>query len=220
LKQYFEKEVDRVMEITGSSGSLYDAIDLLITTGRRIGELCESDYRLEEGVLQYIPLKKRDREWCSILEFSKEKTPLEVYTQIQQFQRENTQPQKILGQNVIRFLNTSGFKTIKSSHDFRKIYSQILTKDIRPQLKSTFIKNLLCHSNVQSSIHYNQAVILPVEEKKEIVEEKEIVEVKEDIFEKRDKRVYCKLCQTEFSRLTKHKATKKHQLVLELFNKN
>lgn len=229
VKQFTSSEVEKLMDLSGQSGTVEDAIELMAITGRRIGEIVKGKFRVVGGILQYTPLKKESQEWCSIEQFTKSMSPKDILKRIKVFQKNNkVKTTKLFTEQVNRYLGKN-FTTIKTSHDLRKIYAQTLVKNVRPSLKSLYIKDLLCHSNVTSSIHYNQAEILPaegevkeeVEEEKEEEKEEKVEEVVDEVVDevvearpiiiKRGGKWYCTLCDSSFVKPQRHRRTAIHQ---------
>ena len=148
-------------------------VQLMNASGRRISEIINTPFKIEDGLLHYIPKKKvRSTEYHPI-NFLIDMTPEQFMTLLNET-RELFKTNNL--NNITRQLNRR-LKKINpelTTHSLRSIYTQRLVKVHNPSNITQFVAGVLNHDNTLSAHRYNFLKLEEDEKTEEPVEEPDI----------------------------------------------
>ncbi len=151
LKQHNSKDIHEL------------AVFLLTATGRRIGELLEKDMEIVKGERSRVVIESvlKDKEDRKNLEFPIAVSNTKFRAAYRRFKRLYRDVTKSTFPNLLGRHIKERFGKAYHTHTFRKIYAAYMFKHKNPKriIINTFIRNILLHQELTSSIFYTDVAL-------------------------------------------------------------
>lgn len=166
-REYFELDKEKILEFMDyeciSYNPDHEFIRLLIISGRRGAEILESEFKIEENELWYIPLKKKTNDWYRIEHLLFGYTPEMFMDDLKKLRKSYL---KYNSFSAIKYTLIAYFKRwfgYTKLHACRSMYIMFCIERVRVNDKkiqpNTLVYNVcewLCHDTINSSQRYLQ----------------------------------------------------------------